>query len=219
MCACVQYIGNWMFDGQVIVSAAVAKHVSHTLMWHAKFYWASGTFSTELVYQLHLCLFLSFSPHPPSVLYFVMSFSASGRSTSPEADTQGNHNSSKVGVATNPVSTYTSAHGGHEHYERIECTYIGSCEVSHGMGMETLNEAVDRLSPMTHRWLDVNVDVATSNIRISDIAVRTFLLSVFPSVLFSHWNTGLVLLLSCESLVVSCLVTRVCTRLCMHFNP
>ena len=176
---------------------------------------SNGTFSIELVYQLHFCtsLFLSFSPHPPSVLYFVMSFSASGRSTSPEAETQGNHNSSKVGVATNPVSSYTSAHGSHERYERIECTYIGSCEVSHGMGMETLNEAVDRLSPMTHRWLDVNIDVATSNIRISDTAVRA-LITVFPhlgSALFSlkYWACSMIwwqhfLLLSCEPSVMSC---------------
>lgn len=86
---------------------------------------------------------------------------------------QGNPRSSQVGVTTSPVSSYGSAHGSHEHYERIECTYIGSCEVSNGMGMEILNEAVDRLSTVTHRWLDVNVDVATSNIKISDAAVRS----------------------------------------------
>ena len=73
-------------------------------------------------------------------------------------------------LSTSPTS-YIAAHGSHEHYERIECTYIGSCEVPHGMGMEILNEAVNKLSTVTHRWLNVNVDVATSSIKISDTVV------------------------------------------------
>lgn len=84
----------------------------------------------------------------------------------------GNPRSSHVAkTPTSPMSSYSSAHGSHEHYERIPCTYIGSCEVSQGMGMEVLNEAVDKLSMVTHRWLDVNLDVATSNIKISDTSV------------------------------------------------
>ena len=93
----------------------------------------------------------------------------SGRSASPEAEIQGGH---RARDSTSPPSySYSSIQGSHEHYERIECTYIGSCEVSHGMGMEILNEAVDRLCAVSHRWLDVNVDVATSCIRISDTKV------------------------------------------------
>jgi hypothetical protein len=72
------------------------------------------------------------------------------------------------------MTSYDAMHGSHhEHYERIECTYIGSCDVSHGMGMEVLNEAVDKLSVASHqsRWLNVNMDVATSSIKISDTIV------------------------------------------------
>ena len=87
---------------------------------------------------------------------------------------QGSSRSPQARVTTSPVSGYSAALGSHEHYERIECTYIGSCEVSIGMGMEVLNEAVNKLSTVTHRWLDVNVDVATSNIKISDVAVSLF---------------------------------------------
>ena len=84
----------------------------------------------------------------------------------------GNPRSSQAAkTPTSPVSSYSSAHGSHEHYERIPCTYMGSCEVPHGMGMEVLNEAVDRLSSVSYRWLDVNVDVATSNVKITDISV------------------------------------------------
>ena len=106
---------------------------------------------------------------------FTVSFLLSsllGRSVSPEAEIQGNPPSSshRTRVSTSPMN-YSAIHGSHEHYERIECTYIGSCEVSHGMGMETLNEAVDKLSAVSHRWLNVNVDVATSSIKISDSIV------------------------------------------------
>lgn len=94
-----------------------------------------------------------------------------GRSMSPEMEMQ--HRNSQVRMTTSPTSGYYDAHGSHEHYERIECTYIGSCEVSQAMGMEILNEAVDRLSTVSHRWLNVNIDVATSNIKISDTTVST----------------------------------------------
>ena len=101
----------------------------------------------------------------------ILFFPPLGRSTSPEVEMQANSRSPQSRVTTSPVSSYNAAHGSHEHYERIECTYIGSCEVSLGMGMEVLNEAVDKLSTVSHRWLDVNVDVATSNIKISDTSV------------------------------------------------
>ena len=80
---------------------------------------------------------------------------------------QGNPPSSYHGTRV----SYSAVYGSHEHYERIECTYIGSCEVSNGMGMEVLNEAVDKLSTVSHRWFNVNVDVATSSIKISDTIV------------------------------------------------
>ena len=98
-----------------------------------------------------------------------------GRSASPEAEIQGNPplSSHRTRVSTSPMMSYGGVHGSHEHYERIECTYIGSCDVSHGMGMEVLNEAVDKLSTERQRsqWLSVNVDVATSSVKISDAIV------------------------------------------------
>ena len=101
-----------------------------------------------------------------------------GRSASPEAEIQGNPPSSshRTRVSTSPMASSIGAHGSHEHYERIECTYIGSCDVSHGMGMEVLNEAVVKLSAerQRSRWLSVNVDVATSSIKISDTIVSTY---------------------------------------------
>ena len=110
-------------------------------------------FGNVLVY--HSSLLFSLCP-----LFFLL-----GRSVSPEAEMQGNPPSSSH------RTSYSAVHGSHEHYERIECTYIGSCEVPHGMGMEILNEAVDKLSTVSHRWLNVNVDVATSSIKISDTIV------------------------------------------------
>lgn len=56
--------------------------------------------------------------------------------------------------------------GGHEHYERFSCVYVGACTVSKREGMEVLNEAVQRLSLSQSQWQDVCVDVATSNIVI-----------------------------------------------------
>ena len=115
------------------------------------------------------------------------SVSLLGRSVSPEVEIsmQGNPPStSRPRVST----SYSAVRGSHEHYERIECTYIGSCEVSHGMGMEILNEAVDKLSNMTHRWLNVNVDVATSSIKISDTIVsnRHCDIKTLTSYMFSY---------------------------------
>ena len=37
--------------------------------------------------------------------------------------------------------------------------------------MEVLNDAVERLLPNHRRWVEVNVDVATSHIRIIDVKV------------------------------------------------
>ena len=143
----------------MILSAALAKHIPLRPIDHHK-----GTlFGNILVYNYSSLLFPFFSLPFSSVL---------GRSASPEAEIQGNPPSSshRTRVSTSPMS-YSAMHGSHEHYERIECTYIGSCEVSHGMGMETLNEAVDKLSTVSHRWLNVNMDVATSSIKISDAIV------------------------------------------------
>ena len=39
--------------------------------------------------------------------------------------------------------------------------------------MEVLNEAVGRLSSNQLRWLDVNLDIATSHIKIVDTKVGT----------------------------------------------
>ena len=37
--------------------------------------------------------------------------------------------------------------------------------------MEVLNGAVEKLSTSKRRWVDVNVDIATSHIKISDVKV------------------------------------------------
>ena len=120
----------------------------------------------------NILVYSSSSLPSPLLLFSLPITSLLGRSVSPEAEMQGNPPSSsrRTRVPTSPV-IYNEVHGSHEHYERIECTYIGSCEVHHGMGMETLNEAVDKLSTVSHRWLNVNVDVATSSIKISDTIV------------------------------------------------
>ena len=78
--------------------------------------------------------------------------------------------SPRTRVGTSPVSC-SDVQATNEHYNRIECSYIGSCEVPVGMGMEILNEAVDKLSSVNQGWLNVNVDVATSSVKISDTVV------------------------------------------------
>ena len=140
----------------MVLSAALAKHIPLRSINHHE----GALFGNVLVYSFTI----SFLSLPLSSLL--------GRSASPEAEIQVNPPSSshRTRVSTSPTS-YSTMHGSHEHYERIECTYIGSCDVSHGMGMETLNEAVDKLSTVSHRWLNVNVDVATSSIKISDSIV------------------------------------------------
>ena len=75
----------------------------------------------------------------------------------------------RVRSSTSPPYQHTP-----DRYDRIQCTYIGSCETQNGVGMEVLNEAVDKLQASQHRWLDVNVDVATSHIKISDVKVRVY---------------------------------------------
>jgi len=58
-----------------------------------------------------------------------------------------------------------------ESYERVTCTYIGSCEVGGSQGMEIINLAVETLTRSTDNWQEVGVDVTTSSITICDIKV------------------------------------------------
>ena len=58
-----------------------------------------------------------------------------------------------------------------ESYERVVCTYIGSCEVGGSQGMELINLAVETLTRSTENWQEVGVDVTTSSITICDIKV------------------------------------------------
>ena len=46
--------------------------------------------------------------------------------------------------------------------------FVGSCTVAKGQGMEVLDEAVQRLSLDQSQWEEVSVDVAISNITITD---------------------------------------------------
>ncbi len=72
------------------------------------------------------------------------------------------------GKTTPSVANGTAPRGGHEHYEHFSCVFVGSCAVSAGQGMEVLNEAVQRLSLSQRQWQEVCVDVAISNITITD---------------------------------------------------
>lgn len=77
-----------------------------------------------------------------------------------------------VGVAPSPGVVLPQGPGGHEHYERITCVYIGSCDIGKDQTMKAVNEAVERLSVDQHQWQDVAVDVAISSIKIADLKVR-----------------------------------------------
>ena len=59
----------------------------------------------------------------------------------------------------------------YEYYERIMCTYIGSCEVPSSLGMELINEAVARLSKNMDSWQEVGVDITTSSVTICNLKV------------------------------------------------
>ncbi len=59
-----------------------------------------------------------------------------------------------------------------DEYERITCTYIGSCDVFQKQGIDAVNDAVGRLCMENNsRYIEVHVDVATSHIRISAVRV------------------------------------------------
>lgn len=51
--------------------------------------------------------------------------------------------------------------------ETMACTYVGSCEVPRALGIDVLNEAVDKLRNNKSNWINVNLTIATSNIRIT----------------------------------------------------
>ena len=95
--------------------------------------------------------------------------------------------SSGTDVSATPTANGSVHRGGHERYERFQCVYVGSCSVGTGQGMEVLNEAVERLKLDQRQWQDVLVDVATSNVTISDkvsghghvwVGVATFVVGV-----------------------------------------
>ena len=78
----------------------------------------------------------------------------------------------KVADVPAPITTNGAVpQGGHEHYERFSCVFIGSCSVGMGQGMQVLNDAVERLRGDASQWQDVIVDVAISNITITDSKV------------------------------------------------
>ncbi len=59
-----------------------------------------------------------------------------------------------------------------EYFERITCTYIGSCEVGSSQGMELVNDAVATLTRSMENWQEVGVDITTSSITICDLKVN-----------------------------------------------
>lgn len=90
------------------------------------------------------------------------------RSISPEANNAVKESLLGAGMERSKTSSSSQPAGQQEHYQRISCTYIGSCDVTKALGMEVLNEAVDKLKATPHRWFDVHVDVATSHTKITD---------------------------------------------------
>ncbi len=70
------------------------------------------------------------------------------------------------------VSVSQSPEKQEDEYERITCTYIGSCDVFQKKGIDAVNDAVGRLCLENNRgYLEVHVDVATSHIRLSAVRV------------------------------------------------
>lgn len=67
-----------------------------------------------------------------------------------------------------PTANGTVHQGGHECYERFQCVFVGSCVVGTGQGMDMLNGAVEKLSLDQRQWQEVSLDVAISNITITD---------------------------------------------------
>jgi hypothetical protein len=57
---------------------------------------------------------------------------------------------------------------GGESSENMACVYMGSCEVRQPQGIDILNAAVEKLCSNKTRWVNANISIATSNIRITD---------------------------------------------------
>jgi amyloid beta (A4) precursor protein-binding family B protein 2 (Fe65-like) len=55
-----------------------------------------------------------------------------------------------------------------ENPETMSCVYIGSCEVPQSQGIEILNAAVEKLSASKSHWINANINIATSSIKITD---------------------------------------------------
>lgn len=106
---------------------------------------------------------------------FKLPFQSLEHSASPDVSDQGKESPQKRRDYSHSASpSYDSSGKSHPHrYERITCTYIGSCDVRQAMGMDIINEAVATLCSknQTRMWLNVNLDVATSHIKISDVKV------------------------------------------------
>ena len=99
---------------------------------------------------------------------------------------------------TTPTSGSAMRHGGHEHYERFSCMYIGACTVSKREGMEVLNEAVQRLTLSKNLWQDACVDVATSNIVIIEEKVADMLHACHMCIMYVLADWGCVERPSCQ---------------------
>lgn len=55
------------------------------------------------------------------------------------------------------------------------CMYMGSCEVTKPSGMDLLNEAVEQLQTNTAHWVNVQLEVSDSNVKIVDIKTKRLL--------------------------------------------
>lgn len=112
-----------------------------------------------------------------------------------EATSNGATPTSTGASETTPTSSSANKEvrqGGHEHYERFSCVYVGACTVSKREGMEVLNEAVQRLSLSQNQWQDVCVDVATSNIVIKEKVRMRVWMTCYMHVMYVL-QTGVVL--------------------------
>jgi amyloid beta (A4) precursor protein-binding family B protein 2 (Fe65-like) len=83
----------------------------------------------------------------------------------PPSTGRGRHERTQTVSGTKSGSPPSS---GGESSENMACVYMGSCEVRQPQGIDILNAAVEKLCSNKTRWVNANISIATSNIRITD---------------------------------------------------
>lgn len=125
-----------------------------------------GYVSRDLATRKHRCHIFRCSLPSRAVAHVLLESHQRQRKT---ASTATRGVASPVGeVLTTPTASGTVHQGGHECYERFQCVFVGSCVVGTGQGMDMVNGAVEQLSLDQREWQEVIVDVAISNVTITD---------------------------------------------------